>query len=160
MPRARNVAVSRSSGVADGVGPEPAIDAGLALDPFSKGLLSLDAGQNLLGIYLNSMVSRFPFVVVPVTSVSELHAVKPDLCLAVLTVACFEDAVLQRELGLMFNRLVSTRLLQGTFATLELLQALLVVLAWCVCLLITLPSPCGDTYKADKGTLPATATPL
>ncbi len=78
------------------------------------------------------MLSRFPFVVVPTVSVGELHAQRPALCLAVLTAASFEDIVMQRELGLMFNDLVSSRLLQGTFSTLELLQALLVALAWYV----------------------------
>ncbi|KAJ3484690.1 hypothetical protein NLG97_g6994 [Lecanicillium saksenae] len=58
------------------------------------------------------MVAHFPFVVV-----------------SILATACFQNAVLQRELGLMFNNLVSSRLVEGKFATLELLQALLVVLA-------------------------------
>lgn len=136
--RARKAVVGQAGDDGDSAGAVAAVDATAAVstsissDPFVKGLLSREAGQRFLDIYRNAMVSHFPFVVVSISSIEELHAQQPALCLAILTATSFEDAVLQRELGLMFNNIVSTRFLEGKFATLELLQALLVALAWSV----------------------------
>ncbi len=98
--------------------------------PFATGLLSAETGQVLLQTYTSKMTPRFPFVVISERCIDDLHAKRPALCLAVLTVAACETAALQRCLGRMFNDLVAERIARGTFPSLELLQGLLVQLAW------------------------------
>ncbi|OAQ96161.1 hypothetical protein LLEC1_02114 [Akanthomyces lecanii] len=105
-------------------------DGAASQSPFASGLLSVEAGQALLQAYMSKMSARFPFVVISERSVDELHAKSPALCLAVVTVAAFDNGNLQRRLGHMFNHLVAERVAGGDFASLDLLQAFLVQLAW------------------------------
>lgn len=76
------------------------------------------------------MMARFPFIVIAERSVDDLQTKQPALCLAVMTVAAFDNGKLQGRLGHMFNDLVAERIGRGSFASLDLLQALLVQLAW------------------------------
>lgn len=74
---------------------------------------------------------RFPFVIVSEhDDVDALHSAKPGLCLALLAVASASNILLQSKLGLLFIDLVSDRLRSGPLATLDVLQALLVHIAW------------------------------
>jgi hypothetical protein len=57
---------------------------------------------------------------------------KPALCVAILAASCHEDRRLQQELGKLFNEIVVVRLIKGPFASLDMLQGLLVHLAWYV----------------------------
>lgn len=98
--------------------------------PFASGLLSAEAGQALLQTYTFKMMARFPFVVISERSVDELQVKQPALCLAVMTVAAFDNGALRQRLGHMFSDLVAERITRGKFASLDLLQALLVQLAW------------------------------
>lgn len=99
-------------------------------DPFANRLLSAEAGQALLQTYTSKMMARFPFIVIAERSVEDLQTKQPALCLAVMTVASFDNGRLQGRLGHMFNDLVAERIVRGSFASLDLLQALLVQLAW------------------------------
>lgn len=79
------------------------------------------------------MIPHFPFVLIPDTvTAQDLARDKPCLCVAVFCVSCSDDPVLQKSIGRLFNQMVSMRLLakKGWFTTMDLLQALLVGLAW------------------------------
>lgn len=102
-----------------------------SLDPFQRGILSVEHGQELLDSFRSKMTSYFPFVVIPDSfSVRELQQQKPHLCIAVLAAASFRNVKNQRALGGFFNEVIAQRLAKGPFATLDLLQGLLVHLAW------------------------------
>ncbi|KAK4094345.1 hypothetical protein Purlil1_950 [Purpureocillium lilacinum] len=94
--------------------------------PFGRGLLSRSHGSKLVDIFRTKLVPHFPFVVVP-TDVTEE---RPLLHLAVLSAASFDDVSLQRRLGTLFSDVVAKRLASGPFATLDMLEALLVHCAW------------------------------
>lgn len=99
-------------------------------DPFAQGELSPETGQGLLEIYVSKFMPRFPFVHVSEKSVDDLHLTKPVLCLAIMAVTAFKSLALQRRLGRMLNGLILERMARGEFASLDLLQGLLVSLAW------------------------------
>ncbi|KAF4974446.1 hypothetical protein FZEAL_8646 [Fusarium zealandicum] len=107
------------------------IDTDAPADPFARGLLPFELGQDLLDVFRAKMTPHFPFVVVPGTlSVQDLVREKPVLCVAILSAASHGDPKLQRALGNTFNEIVAIRLVKGPFATLDMLQGLLVHLAW------------------------------
>lgn len=100
-------------------------------DIFDDGLVTLDRAEHLMNIYRSNMATHFPFVVVSQSiSVQELRNQKPFLFLSLLVSASFHDTVLQRSLGFVLKRTISNRLLYGKGLTFEVLQGLLVFLAW------------------------------
>ena len=77
------------------------------------------------------MTPYFPFVVVPETvTIQELAHEKPSLCLAILGASSNGEVKLQRKLIAHFNEVVTMRMIRGEFTTMELLQGLLVHVAW------------------------------
>jgi hypothetical protein len=95
--------------------------------------LSLEKGQDLLDTFRIRMSPHFPFVVVPENvPIQGLVQDKPALCVAILAATSHEDLRLQQELGRLFNELVVVRMIKGPFASLDMLQGLLVHLAWYV----------------------------
>ncbi|KAM5342328.1 hypothetical protein ACJ41O_013294 [Fusarium nematophilum] len=107
------------------------VETDASLNPFNRGLLSFDQGQDLLDAFRSKMTPHFPFVAVPdALSVQELVREKPALCVAVLSAASYGDPRLQRALGKLFNEVVAIRLIGGPFASIDMLQGLLVHLAW------------------------------
>jgi dihydrodipicolinate synthase/N-acetylneuraminate lyase len=77
------------------------------------------------------MTPHFPFVVVQENvTIQDLVREKPALCVAILSAASHGDPKLQRALSQMFNEIVAVRLIKGPFATIDMLQGLLVHLAW------------------------------
>ncbi|KAI5464994.1 hypothetical protein BGZ63DRAFT_168442 [Mariannaea sp. PMI_226] len=119
-------------------GPEIATVSALSTDPsyynpFTHGLLTRYKGQEYLNYFRTKMVPHFPFVVIPSTmSIEDLERDKPCLLIAILCVSSTPDPALQKQIGKLFNQLVSMRLLatKGWFTTIDLLQSLLVGLAW------------------------------
>lgn len=102
-----------------------------SLDPFQSGLLDLEHGERLLASFSLKMVSHFPFVVISDNiTLAHLRQARPALCLAILAAASFEDPRLQRRLGNRFNQYVGLKMTKGQFASLDMLQGLLVSLAW------------------------------
>ncbi|KAK2015848.1 hypothetical protein LZ32DRAFT_656242 [Colletotrichum eremochloae] len=100
-------------------------------DPFKSGQLSLDKGQELLDRFRTRLTPHFPFVIIADSEhVSNLRQTRPALCLALLAASSHDDVRLQRALGQMFNELVAARLVSGNFTCLDVLQGLLVHLAW------------------------------
>ncbi|KAH7378333.1 hypothetical protein BKA66DRAFT_421360 [Pyrenochaeta sp. MPI-SDFR-AT-0127] len=77
------------------------------------------------------MSASFPFVVLPSkTSGSELHASKPMLFLAVLTVASWRDHRRQMSLDSIFRQELANRTIISPRRTLGLVQSVLVYLSW------------------------------
>ncbi|KAJ6098267.1 hypothetical protein N7499_002641 [Penicillium canescens] len=77
------------------------------------------------------MTPHFPFVVVaPSTSITQLHQEKPFLSLAILASAAYDNMPLQRALGKEIKKCVASRMLINGEVSFELLQGLLVFLAW------------------------------
>ncbi|KAK1533233.1 hypothetical protein CPAR01_09941, partial [Colletotrichum paranaense] len=100
-------------------------------DPFEAGQLSLDKGQELLERFRTKLTPHFPFIIIPASeNVSSLRQSRPALLLGLLAVSSYDDVRLQRALGQMFNDLIAVRLVKGDFACLDVLQGLLVHLAW------------------------------
>lgn len=100
-------------------------------DPFDAGQLTIEGGQELLDRFREKLTPHFPFILIPASeNLSSLRQNRPALCLALLAAASFDDVRLQRALGQMFNELVASRLLSGDFTCLDVLQGLLVHLAW------------------------------
>ena len=79
------------------------------------------------------MVEHFPFVVVPPSmSVQGLRQEKPLLFLAISMATSFHDSLRQQSLGREVVESLSKRLLLQGEKSLDLLQGLLVFIAWSV----------------------------
>ncbi|KAM5364464.1 hypothetical protein ACJZ2D_011524 [Fusarium nematophilum] len=101
------------------------------LDPFQQGVLSLETGRTLLVAFRTKMTPYFPFVVFPKDlSLEELNRDRPYVCLAALAATCHKDTTTQKELFDLFNQAVGARVSKGNFSDLDLLQGLLIHLAW------------------------------
>jgi hypothetical protein len=98
------------------------------LDPVIRSI-SLVQMQILLDSY-RSMVDFFPFVSLPKDCrCQDLLQHRPMLMFAVLTVSSYDSAVLQSTLSSEFRKIVMVRIMKGE-KSLDLLQALLVFIAW------------------------------
>jgi hypothetical protein len=94
-------------------------------------VLTEQAADKLLDVFRTRMKPNFPFVIIPDSATTpSLWEKTPCLTLALLTVSSFENKSAQQNLGTMFNRMISSRMLHGRFACLDTLQGLLVSLAW------------------------------
>ncbi|OHE99499.1 hypothetical protein CORC01_05299, partial [Colletotrichum orchidophilum] len=134
QPTAPSGSSSAQQSRAGQAGPAEEAGSGLcsgAHDPFETGQLSIDQGQELLERFCTKLTPHFPFIIIPASeNVSSLRQTRPALLLALLAVSSFDDVRLQRALGQMFNELIAARLVKGDFACLDILQGLLVHLAW------------------------------
>ncbi|UPK95978.1 hypothetical protein LCI18_006913 [Fusarium solani-melongenae] len=102
-----------------------------SLDPFQRGILSLEAGDKLLDYFQSKMTPYFPFVVFPTDiSVSITNSYRPCACLAALAAASHAETNRQKALGDLFNQVVAAKMVSGKFNDLDLLQGLLIHLAW------------------------------
>ncbi|KAJ5082899.1 hypothetical protein N7532_011942 [Penicillium argentinense] len=87
-------------------------------------------GQFLLKIFTTSMVPLFPFVVIPPhMTADQLRQEKPFLFLAISMVAC-QSASRQREISKMVKDYIAEKIVIRNERSLDLLQGLLVHLAW------------------------------
>lgn len=101
-----------------------------SVDPISLGFLSSDQAAQLLSRYVALSVPQFPFVVPPTSTLADLRQGSPCLCAAVLGSAMYDFPARQAELGeALWVLFVRTALLRSE-RSLDLLQALLVWLAW------------------------------
>lgn len=92
------------------------------------GLVSAD---RKLETFRRVFINYFPFVVVPPTvSVEALRHDNPFLFLCIMAVTSSEDPVLQRRLGKEVKRQICNRLVMDHEANMDLLQGLLVFVAW------------------------------
>lgn len=91
----------------------------------------LTAAGHRLETFRRVFINYFPFVVVPPTvSVEALRYNNPFLFSCIMAVTSFEDPMLQRRLGQEIKKQISNRLVMGNEASMDLLQGLLVFVAW------------------------------
>ncbi|CEJ81857.1 hypothetical protein VHEMI01964 [[Torrubiella] hemipterigena] len=101
------------------------------INPIEVGIMSATEAEAQILEYQTVFTQRFPFVVVPVTtSVQHCWQQHPLVCLAVLAVTSRDDTKRQKTLFKLLNEAVASRLVNGTFTSLDLLQALLIQVAW------------------------------
>ncbi|KAK6714784.1 hypothetical protein SNK04_005716 [Fusarium graminearum] len=102
-----------------------------SLDPFEQGILTFEKGQRLLEIFTRRFIPYFPFVLFPSdSSIEELNSQHPCACLAMLAAASYTDVGTQVALGNLFKQIVAVRMVDGDFNQLDLLQGLLIHVAW------------------------------
>lgn len=100
-------------------------------DSIEQGLISLEEAEELLNIYLLTSRNYFPYVLLPEdTSVFQLRSDRPFLLQAILTVASWKNRVRQLILEEELLRDLGVRFFTKGEKTLEILQGLLVYLAW------------------------------
>ena len=128
--------VSRSPGnpqARTGEGNQDILNKDVSLDPFEQGLLDFETGRQLLHIFRSRLIPYFPFVLFPIEiSIEELNQEHPCACLAILVAASFSDTSTQVALGNLFKQIVAVRMVEGDFNQLDLLQGLLIHVAWYV----------------------------
>ncbi|KAL3423701.1 hypothetical protein PVAG01_05448 [Phlyctema vagabunda] len=108
------------------------VDPAISMDVIGSGRLSVETAGRLLDTFRTIMTIHFPFVVVdPSTSVEELRAKRPFLLLAILAAASFDQIDLQNALQDEVKQAICTRVILKGEVSLDLLQGLLVNIAWC-----------------------------
>lgn len=91
----------------------------------------LAAADRRLETFRRGFVNYFPFVIVPPkVSVEALRYDNPFLFLCIMAVTSFEDPILQRKLGQEIKKQICDRLVMGHEVSMDLLQGLLVFVAW------------------------------
>lgn len=101
------------------------------IDVFHNGLLTFETANRRLDVFREDFTHYFPFVVVPpTTGLDSLRRDKPFLLLAIMAVTSFEDPPLQRKLGQEIKRQICDRMIMGHETSMDLLQGLLVFIAW------------------------------
>lgn len=98
---------------------------------FLHDLEDLTSAERRLEIFRKSFVNYFPFVVVhPTVSAEALQHDNAFLFLCIMAVTSFEDPMTQRRLGQEIKKQICDRLVMGHEVSLDLLQGLLVFVAW------------------------------
>ncbi|CAI7619375.1 unnamed protein product [Penicillium glandicola] len=116
-------ASSRSASIAD--------DENGRKDVVDRGCLSVETAQTYLEAFRVVMTPHFPFVVIPPdVSVHHLRQDRPFLFLAIIATASYENMPLQRSLGAEVKKAVSSRMILNGEVSFDLLQGLLIFLAW------------------------------
>ncbi|KAJ5832178.1 hypothetical protein N7474_000489 [Penicillium riverlandense] len=112
--------------------PENIDDNNTALDVIGMGIISLDSSRELLDVFCQTLMPQFPFVILPPqTAVEQLREEKPFLLLSILMVSLHYDRPLQRVLEERFHAfIVSQTMLENSIPPVEVLQGLLVFMAW------------------------------
>ncbi|KAL6407752.1 hypothetical protein AUP68_08776 [Ilyonectria robusta] len=107
------------------------INRDASLDPFERGILSLETASTLIDWFRRKMTPYFPFVVFSKDlSVDQLNRERPCACLAALAAASHSELHTQQALGSLFNQVIAARMIEGNIADIDLLQGLLIHLAW------------------------------
>ncbi|KAJ5767270.1 uncharacterized protein N7511_004886 [Penicillium nucicola] len=102
-----------------------------AEDIIGGGILTIETAESYLQNFKTKMTPNFPFVVVaPSISIMQLHQEKPFLCLTILASAAYDNMPLQRALGEEIKKFIASRMLLNGKVSFDLLQGLLVFLAW------------------------------
>ncbi|KAH9861823.1 hypothetical protein J1614_011576 [Plenodomus biglobosus] len=99
-------------------------------DELVQQLLSSHTADALVDEFRQMSVS-FPFVVIPAgVSAFDIHASRPMLFLAIMTVASWKDHARQRALDNIYRRELATRTMVHPRRTLGLVQGVLIYLSW------------------------------
>lgn len=100
-------------------------------DVISTGIISMELAASYLAEFRNTFGPHFPFVIIPPhVEMEELREVKPFLFLAILTISSYKDPLLQRRFCDVLKQNVANRMVLRPEASFEMLQGLLVYLAW------------------------------
>jgi hypothetical protein len=100
-------------------------------DIIDRGILSLEIAEKYLELFKSILTPHFPFVVIsPQVSAVHLRQDKPFLFLAIMSSASYDNMPLQRSLGAEVKRAVASRIILNGEVSFDLLQGLLVFLAW------------------------------
>ncbi|KAJ5815217.1 hypothetical protein N7474_006994, partial [Penicillium riverlandense] len=120
------------SDLASNVGNTSVLDGASDLhDVVDRGFLSMETAERYLEAFQTIMTPQFPFVVVPPrVSAMQLRQDRPFLFLAILASASYENMPLQRLLGAEVKKVVASRMVLNGDVSFDLLQGLLVFLAW------------------------------
>jgi hypothetical protein len=96
---------------------------------------SVSEAAELLAHFNTHFVLVFPFIVIPVNkSASELRQERPYLYEAILTVATYHDPTRQAAMANEVLQKLTARIILNGESSLDMLQALLVFIAWLVLL--------------------------
>jgi hypothetical protein len=99
-------------------------------DVISKRIISFKMAEESIQLF-KSKTTAFPFVIVsPQTSLAFLRRERPFLLLTILTFAAGEDPKLQRSLEIEIRESLSKRVIVNAEKSIDVLQGLLVYLAW------------------------------
>ncbi|EPS27735.1 hypothetical protein PDE_02679 [Penicillium oxalicum 114-2] len=101
-------------------------------DVIDQGYLTIEAADRLLYEYRTTMMPYCPFVPIPShATAASLRKEKPFLFLTILTAALYDNMPVQRALELEVKKEISHSMIYDGPMTFEILQGLLVHLAWC-----------------------------
>lgn len=102
-----------------------------SLDVIEYGFITLDEAQILLDNYRTRAVPHFPFVPIsPGTTVASLKSAKPFLFMCIMATMKVDNCTIQRQIGEEVRMQAHQRVLMQSESSLELLQGLLVYIAW------------------------------
>lgn len=111
-------------------------------DVISKGVISFDHAEEALRRF-QVQGSPFPFVVVPGMSLDALRRHRPFLLLAILAMGTEENDTLQHKVERELKETLSRKLIVSAEKSLDLIQGILVYLAWYVMSLSRMSSGAG-----------------
>ncbi|KAF5652036.1 cercosporin resistance protein [Fusarium sp. NRRL 25303] len=101
------------------------------LDVVDRGFIRLIEAQSLLDNYRNKAIEHFPFVPISSeTTVASLRATKPFLFMCIVATMKFDNCSIQHQIGEEIRNQAHQRVLMQSESTLEILQGLLIYLAW------------------------------
>jgi hypothetical protein len=106
-------------------------------DVISKGIIGIEQAEESVRFF-QSKTSSFPFVIVlPKMTLDALRRDRPFLLLSIITFGAFSNEKLQIQLELELRESLSKRIIVNCEKSLDLLQGLLVYLAWYVSIIWT-----------------------
>jgi len=121
--------------------------------------INVEKQGELLGLFRTRLSPRFPFVVIPEdVKPEDMYQQRPCTHLAILGVASSADFVLQRKLSGLFNQVLTARLASGKLATLDVLQGLLLHIAWYVPVNLVLDQAFANVRRAHYQNRPRSYT--
>ncbi|CRG91264.1 Protein SOGA2 [Talaromyces islandicus] len=131
MRTRQNESISHSPSSPGSVGGLSGDDLVDRRDVIDQGFLTMESAEALLSTFKTQMIPHFPFIVIYSHETAEyLRKEKPFLFLAILSAASFADMPLQRLLGNETKRFIASRMVLNGEVSFDLLQGLLVYLAW------------------------------
>lgn len=101
------------------------------MDVINDNLITIQEAQELLRVYTEQLAPNFPYVVIPASiSFADLRFRSPMLLLPILVTASWRNGRQQDMLNEVYLKELSSRVIIEGRKDLELLQGLLVYLAW------------------------------
>ncbi|KIW30992.1 uncharacterized protein PV07_02677 [Cladophialophora immunda] len=125
---ASDLGASKVAGAPLQLPTQPFLSLTLYIDQFIK---SSDEARLMLDVFRNEFMPHFPFVIIPPhMSLEELRGKKPFFFMVVMMIACRHDVPRQTALGKTLKEIIGQKMMTHGEQSLDLLQGLLVYLAW------------------------------